>query len=211
MDRELQRQIRKMTDEGLDGFNFTSRMKDHVRERVADEMPRKRYRRRWCAPLISFGIILILVFMFAVIKGEQWGFFGSEKLSGFFTNKSNFDVEIRFHEGTTISTFTDTITNGDGEEKALTFTPAEMSQIYNKVESLNLQGTETFERIDCSILSLGNYEMTIRMKEDVFQYYYSKCSTTSDRRALGELQQLIMTIIEGKPGYEDMLKSKRTM
>ncbi|NMH67358.1 hypothetical protein HF072_00875 [Bacillus sp. RO3] len=212
MDRELQRQVRKMTDEGLEGFDFTSRMKDHVWKRVTGEKPKKTYRRRWYAPLISFGLILLFVFIYAVVKGEQWGYLGSEQLSGFFTNKSNFDVEIRYDEGTTISTFTETIKNGEGNEKPLTFTRAEMSEIYNRVESLDLKGIEKLsKREDCSIHSLWNYEMIIRMNDEVYQYYYSDCGTTADRRALDDLQHLILTMIERKPRYEEMLKSKRTM
>ena len=212
MDRELQRQVKKMTDEGLKGFDFNHHMKDHVRRRVAVEKPVKEYRRRWYAPLISFSIVLIVVFAFAVVKGEQWGILGSEKLSGFFTNKSNFDVEIRFDGGTTISTFTDTITNQDGEEKALTFSKEEMSEVYTKIESLNLKGNEQLSyRGDCTILSLENYKMKIRMDDDEYEYHHSDCGTTADRREFDELRQLIITIIKRKPGYEEILKQRLIM
>jgi hypothetical protein len=212
MDRELQRQVRKMTDEGLKGFDFNNQMKYHVRKRVAEGKQEKDYRRRWYAPLISFAIVLIVVFAFAVVKGEQWGILGSEKLSGFFTNKSNFDVEIRYDGGTTISTFTDTITNQDGEEKALTFTKDEMSEIYSKIESLNLKGNKQLTyRKDCTILSLDHYKMKIRMNDDEYEYYHSDCGTTADRREFDELRKLIITIIKQKPGYEEILKQNLTM
>ncbi|KAA0566823.1 hypothetical protein F0342_01890 [Bacillus sp. CH30_1T] len=214
MDRELQRQVRKMTDEGLKGFDFNNQMKDHVRKRVAEGKQEKDYRRRWYAPLISFAIVLIVVFAFAVVKGEQWGILGSEKLSGFFTNKSNFDVEIRYEGGTTISTFTDTITNQEGEEKALTFTKEEMSEIYSKIESLNLKGNKQLTyREDCTILSLDHYKMKIRirMNDDEYEYYHSDCGTTADRREFDELRKLIITIIKQKPGYEVILKQILTM
>ncbi|MDT9025901.1 hypothetical protein [Rossellomorea yichunensis] len=212
MDRELQRQVRKMTDEGLLGFDFNNQMKDHVRKRVAEGKPEKEYRRRWYAPLTSFAIVLIVVFAFAVLKGEQWGILGSEKLSGFFTNKSNFDVEIRFDGGMTISTFTETITNQDGEEKALTFSKDEMSEVYTKIEGLNLKGNKQLSyRKDCTILSLEGYMMKIRVNEDVYEYYHSECATTADRREFDELRQLIITIIKQKPGYEEMLKERLKM
>ncbi|WP_341357362.1 hypothetical protein [Rossellomorea sp. y25] len=209
MDKELQRQVRKMTEEGLQGFDFNSKMKDHVRKRVAEGKEKIEYRRRWYAPLTSFTIVLIVVFAFAVVKGEQWGILGSEKLSGFFTNKSNFDVEIRFDGGMTISTFTDTITNQDGEEKALTFSKDEMSEVYTKIESLNLKGNKQLSyRKDCTILSLEDYMMKIRVNEDEYEYYHSECATTADRREFDELRQLIITIIKQKPGYEEMLKER---
>lgn len=212
MDREFQRQVKKMTDEGLKGFDFNHHMKNHVRKRVAEDKSEKEYRRRWYAPLISFSIVLIVVFAFAVVKGDQWGILGSEKLSGFFTNKSNFDVEIRFDGGTTISTFTDTITNQDGEKKALTFSKDEMSEVYTKIESLNLKGNKQLSyREDCTILSLEDYMMKIRVNDDVYEYYHSDCGTTADRREIDELRQLIITIIKQKPGYEDILKQRLKM
>ncbi|MGM0852412.1 MAG: hypothetical protein ACQEWI_07355 [Bacillota bacterium] len=210
MDRELQQQVRKMTDEGLQEFDFNNQMKAHVRKRVAGGKQEKEYRRRWYAPLISFAIVFIVVFVFAVVKGEQWGLLGSEKLSGYFTNKSNFDVEIRYDGGTTISTFTDTIINEEGEEKALTFTKSEMSEIYIKIESLNLK-KELFDREDCTILSTKNYVMKIRRNNDFYEYRYSYCHTTADTRELDELRELIITIIKRKPGYEEMLKQRLTM
>lgn len=212
MDRELQRQVRKMTDEGLQGFDFNNQMKDQVRKRVAEGKTQKEYRRRWYAPLISFAIVLIVVFAFAVVKGEQWGFLGSEKLSGYFTNKSNFDVEIHYDGGTTISTVTDTITNQDGKVKALAFTKDERSEIYTKIESLDLKGNKPLSyREGCTILSLENYRMKIRMNNDEYEYYHSECETTADTRELEELQQLIITIIKQKPGYQEMLNQRLPM
>lgn len=212
MDRELQQQIRKMTDEGLRGFDFDNKMKEKVRNRAGGEVLKKEYRRRWYAPFISLGIILILLFGFAVVKGEQWGFLGSERLSGFFTNKSNFDVEIRYDGGMTVSTFTDSLTSEDGERKELFFTKQETQEIFTKVESLNLK-EETYLSDEESCYSQPNrsYVMKIRMNRETYEYRYSDCNTTADARELEELRELIIQIVNRKPGYRDFLKQKLIM
>ncbi len=211
MDRELQRQIRRMTDEGLQGFDFNNEMKGHVRDRVASETIKKEYRRRWYAPLISFIIILLFVFVFAVVKGEQWGFLGSEKLSGYFTNKSNFDVEIRYSPGPVISTFTDSITNGE-EEIPLSFTKTEMNEMYTKVEGMKLKEDDSLSGSEgCYSLLNRTYTMTIRMNKELYEYDYSDCGTNADKREFEELRELIMTILKQKPAYEDILKQEIMM
>jgi hypothetical protein len=212
MDRELQRQIRKMTDEGLNGLDFNNKMKEEVRNRICDEKPKKEYRRRWYAPLISLMIILIFVFVFAVVKGEQWGFFGSEKLSGFFTNKSNFDVEIRYDGGMMISTFSDSLTSEEGEKKELIFTKEEIKEIYTIMESLDVKEEKNLsDGENCPIQPSRNYVMKIRMNQEMYEYRYSDCHTTADAREIDDLRQLIIKIIKRKPGYEDMLKQKLIM
>ncbi|TMU85008.1 hypothetical protein FGG79_14000 [Bacillus sp. BHET2] len=209
MDRELQRQIRKMTDEGLQGFDFNNRMKDTVRNRVADEKPKREYRRRWYAPLISFMIILLFVFVFAVVKGEQWGFLGNEKLSGFFTNKSNFDVEIRYDGGMTISTFSDAIISEEGEKRELNFSKEEMNEIYTKLETMNFKEDKHLSNGEkCSIQPSQNFVMKIRMNRDTYEYRFVDCNTTADGRELDELRELIMSIIKRKSDYEDLIKQK---
>ncbi|BCB02468.1 hypothetical protein [Bacillus sp. KH172YL63] len=211
MDRELQRQIRKMTEEGLDGFDFNDRLKGGVRERLANGKPKKEYRRRWYAPVISLMIMCLLVFLFAVVKGEQWGPFGNGKLSGFFSNKANFDVELRYDEGPVISTFTDTIVNGD-EQKPLALTPHEMNVMYEKVESMNLHESQPVSGSgDCLILASRTYTMKIRMNKDVYEYHYSDCGTDRDRREWEELRELIISILKEKGGYEEMLRQKLVM
>ncbi|WP_064094189.1 DUF4362 domain-containing protein [Rossellomorea aquimaris] len=77
MDRELQNQIKKMTEEGLNGFEFTHQMKDEVRKKVSQKN-KKEYRRRWYAPFVSFGIILVIVLIYGLVKGEFNPFPGDE-------------------------------------------------------------------------------------------------------------------------------------
>ncbi|MFI8684443.1 hypothetical protein [Rossellomorea sp. NPDC077527] len=212
MDRELQRQIRKMTDEGLRGFDFNNSMKERVRNSVEDGEPKKEYRRRWYAPLVSLIIIMILVFVFAVVKGEQWGVFGNEKLSGFFTNKANFDVEIQYGGGMVISTFSDSITSEDGESKELIFTEEEIKEIYTVVESLDVKEEKHLSDGDrCAIQPSRNYMMKIRMNRDRYEFLYSDCNTNADARELDELRELIIDIIKKKPGYDELLEQKFIM
>lgn len=212
MDRELQRQIRKLTDGGLRGFEFNNKLKDGVRDRVSDEKPVREYRRRWYAPLISFAIVLLIVFVFAVVKGEQWGVLGNERLSRFFMNKSNFDVEIHYNGGMTISTITDSITNEEGEKRELTFTKEEMKEIYTKVESLEVtEDKQLSDGRNCTMQPSQSYVMKIRMNRDLYEYQYSGCGTTADERELEELRELIISIIKRKSGYDEMLKQKLIM
>lgn len=212
MDRELQRQIRKMTDEGLRGFDFSDKMKEEVRDRADGEVPKKEYRRRWYAPLISMVMLLILLFLFAVVKGEQWGFLGNEKLSGFFTNKSNFDVEILYDGGMKISTFTDSLTSEEGERKELTFTKQETEEIFTKMKNLDLKEEKYLsDEGSCYIQPSRSYAMKIRMNKEMYEYRYSDCNTTAEARELDELRELIIHIIKRKPGYEDLLKQKMIM
>jgi hypothetical protein len=187
-------------------------MKEQVRNRAGVGIPKKEYRRRGDAPLISIGMILILLFGFAVMKGEQWGFLGSERLSGFFANKSNFDVEIRYDGGMTISTFTDSLTSEDGERKELVFTKQETQEIFTKVESLNLKKEKYLSHEEsCYTQPNQSYVMKIRMNRDTHVYRYSDCNTTADARELDELRELIIQIINRKSGYRDLLKQKLIM
>jgi hypothetical protein len=212
MDRELQRQIRKMTDEGLSGFDFNNKMKEEVRNRLGDETRKKEYRRRWYAPLISLMMILLLMFVFSIVKGEQWGFLGSEKLSGFFTNKSNFDVEIRYGSGMMISTFSDSLIGEEGQRKELIFTKEETEEIYSKVKSLEVKEMKDLsDGKHCAIQPSRSFVMKIRMNQETHEYRYSDCNTTADARELGELSEILIQIIKQKPGFENMLKPKLIM
>ncbi|CAN7553872.1 hypothetical protein [Rossellomorea sp. LjRoot5] len=187
-------------------------MKEKVRNKAGGKVPRKEYRRRWYAPFISLGMIFILLFGFAVVKGEQWGFLGSEKLSGFFTNKSNFDVEILYDGGMKISTFSDSLTSEEGERKELTFTKQETEEIFTKVKSLDLiEEKYLSDEGNCYIQPSRSYAMKIRMNKKMYEYRYSDCNTTADAREMDELRELIIHIIKRKPGYEGLLKQKMIM
>ncbi|MGR3762787.1 hypothetical protein [Rossellomorea sp. NS-SX7] len=203
MDRELERKIKKMTDDGLKGLEFSAELKDMVREKVKREKP---YRRRWYAPVISFLIVLLLVFIFAVVKGEKLGFIGNEWLSGFFANSSNFDIEIIASHGPTISTFNETITRED-KVKPISFTKEERDDIYAKIKSIGFEdGLNLPDGENCNYQPYGGYELKLRMNDDIYEYRYSGCYTTNDSRALDELWEMMLDMIKKRPGYEELVE-----
>ncbi|MCA1055927.1 hypothetical protein LCM10_13095 [Rossellomorea aquimaris] len=203
MDRELERKIKRMTDEGLKDLEFNTDLKKKVREKVKTVKP---YRRRWYAPVISFLIVLLLVFFFAVVKGEKLGFIGSERLSGFFENSSNFDIEIIASHGPAISTFDGTITRGD-EVKPISFTKEERDEIYEKIESIGFKkGLNLPDGENCNYQAYGGYELKLRMNDDLYEYHYSGCYTTKDSRAVDELYEMVIDMIKERPGYEEMVE-----
>jgi hypothetical protein len=201
MDRELERKIKRMTDEGLEGLEFSAELKGKVREKVKLDKP---YRRRWYAPVISFLIVLLLVFIYAVVNGEKLGFLGSEWLSGFFANSSNFDIEIITDHGPSVSTFNGTIIRGD-EVKPITFTKEERDEIYAKIEEINFKEEKNlYSGENCSVSTAGRHMIKVRLNKEYYQYQYSDCPTTKDSRELDGLREMIMKMIKEKPGYEEI-------
>jgi hypothetical protein len=203
MDRELERKIKTMTDEGLKDLDFNAVLKEKVRQKIKRDKP---YRRRWYAPVISLLIVLLLLFIFAVIKGERLGFIGNEWLSGFFENSSNFDIEINAFPGPSVSTFEGTITRGD-TVKPIFFTKEEREEIYDKIESIDFEdGLDLPDGEGCNMTSLRSYEVKVKIKNDVYEYRSSGCHTTADSRALDELWEMMLELIGKKPGYEEMVE-----
>jgi hypothetical protein len=203
MDRELERKIKEMTDEGLKGLEFSAELKGKVREKVKRQPP---YRRRWYAPVISFLIVLLIVFVFAVVKGEKLGFIGSEWLSGFFANSSNFDIEFTPSYGPAISTFDGTITRGD-DVKPISFTKEEREEIYMKIESMKFEeGMNLYKEEGCEMQPYGEFTVKVRINREVYEHHYSGCKTTNDSRALDELWEMMLNMIEKRPGYEEIVK-----
>jgi hypothetical protein len=203
MDRELERKIKRMTDEGLKDLEFSPELKGKVLEKVKQDKP---YRRRWYAPVISFLIVLLLVFIFAVVKGEKFGLIGSEWLSGFFANSSNFDIEFIPSPGPAISTFEGTITQGD-KVKPISFTKEERDEIYRKIESMKFEeGMNLYKEEGCEMQPYGEFRVKVRINRDVYEHHYSGCKTTNDSRALDELWEMMLDMIKKRPGYEEMVK-----
>jgi hypothetical protein len=203
MDRELERKIKRMTDEGLEDLKFSPELKGKVREKVKRDKP---YRRRWYAPIISFLIVLLLVFIYAVVNGEKLGFIGSEWLSGFFANSSNFDIEIITSHGPSVSTFDGTIIRGD-EVKPISFTKEELDEIYAKIEEINFKEKKNlYSGENCTVTPSGRHMIKVRLNKEYFQYQYSDCRTTKDSRELDGLREMIMKMIKEKPGYEEIVK-----
>lgn len=203
MDRELERKIKRMTDEGLKDLDFNSELKGKVRQKIKRDKP---YRRRWYAPVISLLIVLLLLFAFAVVKGEKLGFIGNEWLSGFFENSKNFDIEINASHGPSVSTFDGTITRED-VVKPLSFTKDERDRIFAKIESIDFEGGLNLpDGEGCNMQPYGGYEVKARIKGDVYEYRSSGCHTTADSRALDELWEMMLEMIGNKPGYEEMVE-----
>ncbi len=203
MDRELERKIKRMTDEGLKDLEFSAELKGKVREKVKRGKP---YRRRWYAPLISILIVLLLVFIFAVVKGEKLGFIGSEWLSGFFANSSNFDIEFTPSHGPAISTFDGTIIRGD-EVKPISFTKEERDKIYAKIESINFsEEMNLYKEEGCDMQPYGEFRVKVRINQDVYEHRYSGCKTTNDSRELDELREMMLDMIKKRPGYEEIVE-----
>lgn len=203
MDRELERKIKRMTDEGLKDLDFNSELKGKVRQKIKRDKP---YRRRWYAPVISLLIVLLLLFAFAVVKGEKLGFIGNEWLSGFFENSKNFDIEINASHGPSVSTFDGTITRED-VVKPLSFTKDERDRIFAKIESIDFEGGLNLpDGEGCNYQPYGGYDVRVRINKEEYEYHYSGCYTTGDSRALDELWEMMLEMIKQKPGYEEMLE-----
>ncbi|OIU70430.1 hypothetical protein [Rossellomorea aquimaris] len=203
MDRELERKIKRMTDEGLKDLDFNSELKGKVRQKLKRDKP---YRRRWYAPVISLLIVVLLLFVFAVVKGEKLGFIGNEWLSGFFENSSNFDIEINASHGPSVSTFDGTITRED-VVKPISFTKDERDRIFAKIESIDFEGgLDLPDGEGCNYQPYGGYDVKVRINKDNYEYQSSGCHTTADSRALDELWELMFEMIKQKPGYEEMVE-----
>jgi hypothetical protein len=203
MDRELERKIKRMTDEGLKDFEFGHELKGKVREKLKREKP---YRRRWYAPVVSLLIVLLLLFIFAVVNGEKLGFIGSEWLSGFFANSSNFDIEITTSHGPSVSTFDGTIIRGE-EVKPISFTKEERDEIYAKIEEINFKEEKNlYSGENCAVSTAGRHMIKVRLNEEYYQYKYSDCPTTKDSRELDGLREMIIKMIKEKPGYEEIVR-----
>ncbi|MEL3971998.1 hypothetical protein AAEO50_06890 [Rossellomorea oryzaecorticis] len=203
MDRELERKIKRMTDEGLEGLDFNAELKGKVREKVKRNKP---YRRRWYAPVISFLLVLLFVFIYAVVNGEKLGFIGSEWMSGFFANSSNFDIEISTTHGPSLSTFDGAISRGD-KVMPISFSKEERDEIYAKIEEINFKEEKNLNSGEnCSNSTARIHMIKVRLNKEYYQYQYSDCPTTKDSRELDSLREMILKMIKEKPGYEEIVK-----